>query len=60
MKSILAAVVASAALAAAPLASQAQFPAKPIRVVVPFPGGSATDTVTRILSNSVSQSKFSA
>jgi tripartite-type tricarboxylate transporter receptor subunit TctC len=37
-------------------AAFAQFPGKPIRVVVPFPAGSATDTITRILSNSVSQS----
>jgi tripartite-type tricarboxylate transporter receptor subunit TctC len=35
--------------------AQAQFPAKPIRVVVPFPAGSATDTVGRVLSASVSQ-----
>jgi tripartite-type tricarboxylate transporter receptor subunit TctC len=41
---------------AAPLVVLAQFPGKPIRVVVPFPAGSATDTITRILSNSVSQS----
>jgi len=41
---------------AAPLVAVAQFPGKPIRVVVPFPAGSATDTVTRILANSVSQS----
>ena len=34
----------------------AQFPAKPIRVVVPFPAGSSTDSVTRVLANSVSQS----
>jgi tripartite-type tricarboxylate transporter receptor subunit TctC len=39
-----------------PVAALAQFPAKPIRMVVPFPAGSATDTVARILSNSVSQS----
>jgi len=39
-----------------PLAVHAQYPNKPIRVVVPFPGGSATDTITRILANSVSQS----
>jgi tripartite-type tricarboxylate transporter receptor subunit TctC len=45
-----------ACVLAAPLAVLAQFPGKPIRVVVPFPAGSATDTITRILSNSVSQS----
>ena len=43
---------AAAALFAA--AASAQFPAKPIRVVVPFPAGSATDTITRILGASVS------
>lgn len=37
-------------------AAEAQFPAKPIRVVVPFPAGSATDTITRVLAQSVSQS----
>ena len=37
-------------------AVEAQFPAKPIRVVVPFPAGSATDTITRVLAQSVSQS----
>ena len=31
----------------------AQYPAKPIRVVVPFPAGSATDAVARILGQSV-------
>jgi tripartite-type tricarboxylate transporter receptor subunit TctC len=41
---------------AVPLAACAQYPAKPVRVIVPFPGGSATDTVTRILANAVSQS----
>jgi tripartite-type tricarboxylate transporter receptor subunit TctC len=45
-----------AVVLAAPLAVFAQFPVKPIRVVVPFPAGSATDTITRVLSNSVSQS----
>src|SRR3954467_1683352 len=35
--------------------AHAQFPTKPIRVVVPFPAGSATDTVGRVLSASVSQ-----
>jgi tripartite-type tricarboxylate transporter receptor subunit TctC len=32
----------------------AQYPNKPIRIVVPFPAGSATDTITRILGQSVS------
>ena len=41
---------------ALPLGAAAQFPTKPLRIVVPFPAGSATDTVTRILANSVSQS----
>jgi len=43
---VLAALFAGAALA--------QYPAKPIRIVVPFPAGSATDTITRILGASVS------
>ena len=51
----LAAAVLTAALFA-PLGAAAQFPGKPIRVVVPFPAGSSTDTVTRILANSVSHS----
>jgi tripartite-type tricarboxylate transporter receptor subunit TctC len=45
-------VLAAAWLFAAPLF--AQYPSRPIRVVVPFPAGSATDTITRILGQSVS------
>jgi tripartite-type tricarboxylate transporter receptor subunit TctC len=41
---------------AVPLAVCAQYPAKPVRIIVPFPGGSATDTVTRILASYVTQS----
>jgi len=50
------AAAALGVLLAAPLPAAAQFPGKPLRVVVPFPAGSSTDTVTRILANSVSQS----
>ena len=49
--SLLTAVVVAAFGATAALA---QYPAKPIRVVVPFPPGSATDTITRILGRSIS------
>jgi tripartite-type tricarboxylate transporter receptor subunit TctC len=45
-------VLAAAWLFAAPALSQ--YPNKPIRIVVPFGAGSATDVITRILGNSVS------
>jgi tripartite-type tricarboxylate transporter receptor subunit TctC len=45
-------VLATALLFGTPLF--AQYPSKPIRIVVPFPAGSATDTITRILGQSVS------
>jgi tripartite-type tricarboxylate transporter receptor subunit TctC len=45
-------VLAAALAFAAP--SFAQYPNKPIRIVCPFPAGSATDTISRILGASVS------
>jgi len=45
-------LLAAACVFAAPL--YAQYPNKPIRIVVPFAAGSATDLVARILGNSVS------
>ena len=48
-----AAAIALLALAALPAA--AQYPSKPIRIIVPFPAGSATDTVARILAAPLSQ-----
>jgi len=45
-------VLAAAWLFAA--SSYAQFPNKPIRIVVPFGAGSATDLISRVLGNSVS------
>ena len=50
MKRILA--LAAALAFASP--SYAQFPNKPIRIVVPFGAGSATDLISRVLGNSVS------
>ena len=49
-------VVLGTLLCALALPAWGQHPAKPIRVVVPFPAGSATDTITRVLAQSVSQS----
>ena len=49
-------VLAAACLLAAPSFAQisANFPSRPIRIVVPFAAGSATDVISRILGNSVS------
>jgi len=48
-----AAAIALLALAALPAA--AQYPSKPIRIIVPFPAGSATSTVARILAVPLAQ-----
>src|SRR5688572_21913533 len=48
-------LLAALLLAAVASGAAAQWPNKPVKVIVPFPAGSATDTITRILGNSVSQ-----
>ena len=42
--------------ACVPLAAQAQYPGKPIRIVLQFPAGGLADTVIRVLANPMSQS----
>lgn len=48
------AIIAAAVLAAAPAAAQDAYPAKPIRIIVPFPAGGAVDPLVRGLSNGLS------
>ncbi len=55
MLSRIVACIALLGLAVAAPAHAQPFPSKPLRIVVPFPAGSATDTISRILGNSVSQ-----
>jgi tripartite-type tricarboxylate transporter receptor subunit TctC len=43
-------------VACAPLAVQAQYPSKPVRIVLQFPAGGLADTVIRVLANPLSQS----
>jgi tripartite-type tricarboxylate transporter receptor subunit TctC len=56
MLSRIVACIALLGLAVAAPAPAQPFPSKPLRIIVPFPAGSATDTISRILGNSVSQS----
>lgn len=47
--------ITACALSIASISATAQYPDKPIRVVVPMPAGSITDTLTRIITPRLSQ-----
>jgi tripartite-type tricarboxylate transporter receptor subunit TctC len=49
-------IVAAAFVAAVPAAQSQDYPTRPIQVIVPFAGGSASDVITRIMLNEMSKS----
>jgi tripartite-type tricarboxylate transporter receptor subunit TctC len=53
----LAAIVLAASLSALGLPAQAQgsYPSKPVRMIVPFPPGQATDIIARFLADSLTK-----
>jgi tripartite-type tricarboxylate transporter receptor subunit TctC len=55
-RTLVAAGAAAAALAPLRLVRAQAFPNKPIRMIVPFPAGSATDTIARVIGASVAGS----
>jgi tripartite-type tricarboxylate transporter receptor subunit TctC len=55
-RSTLGATVALAAMLGGPFAAAQDYPTRPITVVVPFAGGSASDVVTRIMLDRMSKS----
>ena len=57
LRLVAAALAVTAGTMAGPAVAQtANWPTKPIRIIVPFPAGSTTDTVARVLSEQLSKS----
>src|SRR4029079_10750831 len=49
-------VTGAAALCVGPRVAKAQsYPARPVRIMIPFPAGQATDTVARLIGQSLSE-----
>ncbi len=55
MKSIAATLIAALALITGQAAAQADYPAKPIRFIVPFPAGGGTDIIARHIGNKMNE-----
>src|SRR5277367_4399835 len=54
-RALCAAMVGAAIIAATPALAADSYPSRPIRVISPFPPGSASDTVSRVVLDQVSQ-----
>jgi tripartite-type tricarboxylate transporter receptor subunit TctC len=54
-RALCAAIVGAAIIAAIPALAADSYPSRPIRVISPFPPGSASDTVSRVVLDKVSQ-----
>jgi len=54
-RALCAAMVGAAIIAATPALAADSYPSRPIRVISPFPPGSASDTVSRVVLDKVSQ-----
>ena len=52
----MAALFACTATTSAPQAAEQAFPARPIRIVVPFPAGGTTDVVARLVAQRFTES----
>ena len=48
-------IVAAVAMAAGPAAAQAQYPTKPVRVIVPYPPGGGNDTLARLFGQKLTE-----
>ena len=47
-------LIVAASILAAPAFAQSEYPDRPVRIVVPFPAGSATDIVSRLMAQKFS------
>lgn len=52
---LLAAAAATVALGAGPTLAQATFPSQPIKLIVPYPAGGATDTLARMMAQKLGE-----
>jgi tripartite-type tricarboxylate transporter receptor subunit TctC len=55
LRPIIACLAVAVACASAPASAQSAYPAKPLRFIVPFPPGGATDIITRVIAQKLAE-----